>query len=149
LTRSDQNGIYDLDKNSIKNKKISDIKNRVKIGNESSADILISLHLNKFPPSDYYRGWQTFYQGNDDNSKKLSEYIQNNINANINIDNNRVPHKIKDVYLMNNVTIPSCIVECGFLSNKEETLLLKTDEYQNKLAWGIYVGLQQYFQEIK
>ena len=60
LTRSDENAIYDIDAKTLKQKKISDIKNRVKIGNESSADIFVSIHLNKIPQQQYY-GWQTFY----------------------------------------------------------------------------------------
>lgn len=147
LTRSDENGIYSTDSKSIKNKKISDIKNRVKIGNESSADIFVSLHLNKYPPSGIYRGWQTFYQGNNPKSKLLSELLQINVNKNIEYKNNRVPHKISGVYIMNHVEIPTVIIECGFLSNQEETALLKTDAYQNKLAWGIFVGIQNYFEQ--
>lgn len=115
------------------------------MGNNSSADIYISIHLNKYPQSEIYKGWQTFYQDKNEDSKKLATVIQNSITKNINIENNRVPHKITDVYIMNNVTIPTVIVECGFLSNNNETELLKTDEYQNKLAWGIYLGIQEYF----
>ena len=61
LTRSDENAIYDTDSSTLKQKKISDIHNRVKIGNESSADIFVSIHLNKIPESQYW-GWQCFYQ---------------------------------------------------------------------------------------
>ena len=147
LTRSDENGIYSVDSKSIRNKKVSDIKNRVKLGNESSSDIFISLHLNKFPPSGIYRGWQAFYQSDNLKSKTLSESIQNNINANIDFVNDRVPHPISGVYIMDKVEIPSVIVECGFLSNQEETALLKTDAYQNKLAWGIFIGIQNYFEQ--
>ncbi len=46
---------------------------------------------------------------------------------------------------MDHVKVPTVVIECGFLSNPEETALLKTDEYQNKLAWGIFIGLQEYF----
>ena len=60
LTRSDENAIYDIDAKTLKQKKISDIHNRVKIGNESSADIFVSIHLNKIPQQQY-DGWQTFY----------------------------------------------------------------------------------------
>ena len=67
LTRSDENAIYDLDSQTLKQKKISDIHNRVKIGNESSADIFVSIHLNKIPQQQYY-GWQCFYKPNDENS---------------------------------------------------------------------------------
>ena len=61
LTRSDENAIYDLDKKTLRAKKNSDIKNRVKIGNNSSADIFVSIHLNKILQSEYY-GWQTFFK---------------------------------------------------------------------------------------
>ena len=59
LTRSDENAIYDLDSTTLRQKKISDIRNRVKIGNESSADIFVSIHLNKIPQQQYW-GWQCF-----------------------------------------------------------------------------------------
>ena len=59
LTRSDENAIYDIDSKTLKEKKMSDLKNRVKIGNESSADLFVSIHLNKIPQQQYF-GWQTF-----------------------------------------------------------------------------------------
>lgn len=145
LTRSDENGIYSLDSKSIRQKKVSDIKNRVEIGNNSNADIFISIHLNKYPPSEIYRGWQTFYQKNSEESKKLATIIQNKLGENIEFKNDRTPMQISGVYIMEHVTIPSVIVECGFLSNPEEANLLKEDNYQNKLAWGIYTALQEYF----
>ena len=71
LTRSDENAIYDLDSKTLKQKKVSDIKNRVKIGNQSSADIFVSIHLNKIPQQQYY-GWQCFFNSKNDNSKMLA-----------------------------------------------------------------------------
>ena len=144
LTRSDDNGIYDLDKNTIKEKKISDIKNRVKIGNESSADMFISIHLNKISESQYY-GWQCFYKNNDENSKRLANTLQATLNETIEKTNDRVALPIKDIYIVEHVEIPISIVECGFLSNPEEEKQLQEDEYQNKLAWGIYNGIINYF----
>lgn len=144
LTRSDENGIYDIDSKSIRNKKISDIKNRVKIGNESSADIFVSIHLNKIPQSQYY-GWQTFFKSENENGKKLAQSIQNALNNSIQKDNKRESLKITGKYIIDNVEIPTSIVECGFLSNPEEERLLQLEEYQNKLAWGIYVGIMDYF----
>lgn len=76
LTRSDENAIYDLDSNTLKQKKISDIHNRVKIGNESSADIFVSIHLNKIPQQQYW-GWQTFYKQESPEGQKLATCIQN------------------------------------------------------------------------
>lgn len=144
LTRSDENAIYDLDSNTLREKKISDIHNRVKIGNESSADIFVSIHLNKIPQSQYW-GWQCFYKPNDENSINLAKSIQQNLNESIQKENKRVAMKLNTVYLMKHVEIPISIVECGFLSNPEEEQLLLQDEYQNKLAFGIYNGIMDYF----
>lgn len=148
LTRADENGVYDIDSRSIRNKKVSDIKNRVYIGNANESDIYVSIHLNKYPQSKY-NGWQTFYQSSNNNSKLLSEKIQIELNKNMDKENKRVPMAIKGIYIMDKLNIPSVIVECGFLSNETEEKQLKQDEYQNKLAWGIYIGLQQYFIERK
>ena len=53
--------------------------------------------------------------------------------------------KIENIYIVDHVEIPIAIVECGFLSNEEEEKLLQTEEYQDKLAWGIYIGIMNYF----
>ena len=148
LTRSDENAIYDLDSKTLKQKKISDIHNRVKIGNESSADIFVSIHLNKIAQQQYY-GWQTFYNTKTEQSKKLAEQIQTNLNETIQKENNRIAMKLDTVYIMKNVEIPISIVECGFLSNPEEEKQLQEDEYQNRLAWGIYNGITDYFYNLE
>ena len=123
---------------------MSDIKNRVKIGNSSSADIFVSIHLNKINESQYY-GWQNFFKSGNEKGKSLATAIQNNLNEAIQRENKRVPMKISNVYIIKNVEIPTTIVECGFLSNPEEEKLLQNNEYQNKLAWGIYNGIMEYF----
>lgn len=146
LTRSDENAIYDLNSKTIKQKKISDIHNRVKIGNESQADIFVSIHLNKIPQSQYW-GWQCFYKNGNEQSKKLAKNIQTNLNEAISNENKRVAMKLDNVYIMKYVEIPITIVECGFLSNPNEEKLLLQDEYQDKLAWGIYTGIMDYFYE--
>lgn len=146
LTRSDENGIYDVDKTTLKQKKVSDIKNRVKIGNSSSADIFVSIHLNKIPQTQY-SGWQTFYKKDNEEGEKLATTIQDNLTKAVQKDNNRVPMKIDNVYIVKNVEIPLTIVECGFLSNEEEEKELQEDNYQNRLAWGIYNGIIDYFYE--
>lgn len=144
LIRSDNNAIYDLDKKTLREKKNSDIHNRVKIGNESSADIFVSIHLNKIAESQYY-GWQTFFKDGNEASENLATCIQNNLNEAIQKENKRQPLKISNVYIIKHVEIPTSIVECGFLSNPDEKRQLQTDEYQNKLAWGIYNGIMDYF----
>ena len=144
LTRSDENAIYDLDKKTLRQKKVSDIKNRVKIGNNSEADIFISIHLNKIPQKQYW-GWQTFYKKNDESSKRLAQSLQNGLNETIQKENKRDIMSIDNVYIIEHVEIPIAIVECGFLSNEEEQNLLQQDDYQDKIAWGIYIGIMDYF----
>ena len=146
LTRSDENAIYDVNSKTLRQKKNSDIKNRVKIGNESSADIFVSIHLNKIPQSQYY-GWQTFYKQGNEQGKNLATCIQNSLNEAIQKENKRVPLKIDNIYIIKNVEIPTSIIECGFLSNSEEEKLLLQDDYQNKLAWVLYTGIINYFYE--
>lgn len=147
LTRSDENGIYELDSKTIRDKKISDMKNRADIGNNSNAEIFVSIHLNKIS-SAKYSGWQTFYQSENESSLNLATKIQDNLNNSIQRENNRVAKKAPNVYLAKNVKIPFTIVECGFLSNSEELSLLKTTNYQERLAWGIYTGIMDYFNDI-
>ena len=144
LTRSDENAIYDLDKNTLREKKISDIRNRVKIGNNASADIFVSIHLNKIPQQQYW-GWQCFYNSKNKESINLAKKIQANLNDAIQKENKRVAMKLDTVYIMKHVEIPISIVECGFLSNPEEEQELLNDEYQNKLSCGIFNGIIEYF----
>jgi len=146
ITRSDEKGISDMSANTIREKHRSDLKNRVKIGNESSADIFVSIHLNKIPQENY-SGWQAFYKNNDESSKKLANNIQKKLNETIQKENNREISKISGIYIVDNIEIPITIVECGFLSNTEERNKLQEDEYQNKLAWGIYTGIIEHFYE--
>lgn len=147
LTRKNNNGIYDSNCTTIREKKNSDLRNRVKIANQSDADIFVSIHLNKIPEEKYW-GWQTFYKNKNEEGKKLAESIQNNLTKVIQKENKRVPLKIDNIYIIKNIKVPTTIVECGFLSNDEEAKLLETNEYQEKLAEGIYEGINDYFNQI-
>ena len=80
-----------------------------------------------------------------DKKIKLAKILQSSLNDAIQKDNKRVAMKLDTVYIMKHVEIPISIVECGFLSNPEEDQQLLDDEYQDKLAWGIYNGIIEYF----
>ncbi len=144
LTRSDENAIYELDSKTLREKKVSDIKNRVKLGNESNANIFISIHINKIPQTQY-SGWQTFYNAKNENGKILAQKIQSSLNSAIDIENKREAKSINNIYLIDHVEIPLALVECGFLSNPSELNLLSQNSYQDRLAWGIYTGIIDYF----
>ena len=94
-----------------------------------------------------YYGWQCFYNSKNEKSNKLAKKIQESLNNSIQKENTRVPMKLDTVYIMKHVEIPISIVECGFLSNPDEEKQLLDDNYQNRLAWGIYNGITSYFNE--
>ncbi len=144
LTRSDENGIYETTADTIRKQKISDMKNRVDIANNSNAELFVSIHMNKLPQTKY-SGWQTFYKNKDETSKQIAQNIQTSLNYFIKKENSRTIKSISGIYLTKNVNIPLVIVECGFLSNEEENQLLQSDDYQNELAWSIYIGMMDYF----
>ena len=144
LTRSDENGIYESRADTIREQKVSDMKNRVEIANNSNADMFISIHMNKIEQTQY-SGWQTFYKNDDENSKEIAQNIQTSLNYFLKNENSRKIKSISGIYLTKNVDIPLVLVECGFLSNSDETNLLKTDSYQDELAWSIYIGIMDYF----
>lgn len=136
LTREDDSPIAET--------KREDMKKRKSIKENSSADIFVSIHMNKFPQAKY-SGAQVFY-AKDDKSRILGEDIQSEMKAILNPENNRVA-KATDgsIYILKESTVPSVIVECGFLSNPQEEKLLKQSEYQDKVAWAVYSGILKYF----
>lgn len=144
LTRSDENGIYEADSNTIREKKISDMKKRVEIANNSNAELFLSIHMNKLEQSQY-SGYQTFFKNKDDVSKIIAGNIQASLNNFLKKEKSREIKSISGIYLTKKVKIPLVIVECGFLSNAEENKLLQTDTYQDELAWSIYIGIMDYF----
>ena len=148
MTREDERNIADVDKqNKIREMKVSDINNRIKIANGSDADFLISIHMNKYS-GPACKGWQTFYNKNSENGKKLAEAIQNGIKEVLKTDNKRTALKIENIKLIEKSKIPTVIVECGFISNPEEKVLLQSEEYQEKIAEGIVKGVRKYIEEI-
>ena len=146
LTRSDDNGIYDVS-GSIKNKKVSDIKNREEFIKEANAELFISVHMNKFP-EEKYSGPQVFYSANNEKSELLAKCIQESMIAALNPEKKREIKKAdENIYLLKKTQIPAVLVECGFLSNPQEEQKLKDEKYQRQLAWSMYCGIIEYFNE--
>jgi len=127
------------DSDSVGETKREDMKNRKAIRDIEDSDMYVSIHLNSFPQENV-KGAQTFYSSNEE-SKKLAELVQNKLKEVVEPNNNRVAKELSTVYLLKNTKNPSIIVECGFLSNKEELTKLQDDTYQEKLAWAIYLGI--------
>lgn len=147
LTRNDDTSLYTEEAGkTIRQKYNENLRNRKKIIDESSADMFVSIHLNKFQQSKYY-GAQTFYPEGKEDDKELATYIQSELKRVVDNTNNRQIKPRNDIYLIKDNEIPSTLVECGFLSNDKEAKLLNDEEYQDQIAWAIYVGIQKYFSE--
>lgn len=147
LTRNDDTSLYTEEAGkTIRQKYNENLKNRKKIIEQSSADMFVSIHLNKFQQSKYY-GAQTFYPYGKEDDEKLATYIQNELKRVVDTTNNRQIKPRDDIYLIKDNKIPSTLIECGFLSNDKEAKLLNDEEYQDQIAWAIYVGIQKYFSE--
>lgn len=148
MTREDENNIADTDKQkSLREMKSSDLNNRVNIANNSGADIMISIHMNKFEGGSSW-GWQTFYSKNSDEGKRLATLVQSSIQKNIDRVNKRVALSIEGIKIVDKSNIPVIIVECGFLSNTEDLRLLQTEEYQNKIVIGIIDGVKEFYSSL-
>lgn len=128
----------------IRQRKISDIKNRYAIMNQYTNCLYISIHQNKFSDKSVC-GAQTFYSPNNNESKFLADFIQKSISNHLQTDNNRVIKKSgTNIYLLHNATRPTVMVECGFISNDEELANLKSNKYQGKMAISIAFGIINY-----
>jgi N-acetylmuramoyl-L-alanine amidase len=145
MTREEDVGLY-IDNGTIRKKKNEDLRNRYNMKKESGCDMFISIHLNSFPEGKY-SGAQVWY-GNNSASKKLGHMIQVNLRQDINPQNNRVEKCAKNDYkiLRDNDEMPAVIIECGFLSNKEECEKLTEDEYQTRLVQSISKSIKTYYQ---
>ncbi len=127
-------------------KKGEDMKERKRIANESDGDIFVSIHQNAFPKQSA-KGAQVFYHKQSEEGKKLAEKIQNSLKKYVDGKNIREIKENTNYYILKKTELPSALVECGFLSNAEEEQKLNTEEYQQKVAWAIYVGIMNYFDD--
>ncbi|MGE7219679.1 N-acetylmuramoyl-L-alanine amidase CwlD [Priestia koreensis] len=145
MTRDDDYDLADKQVKGYGRRKVEDLKKRLKLINESSADMYLSIHLNAIP-SAKWRGAQTFYHGSLEENKNLAKFIQAEIKDNLkNTDRDAKP--IQGIYLLKHAKVPGALVEVGFLSNREERELLQTKKYQRKIAESIYEGVNRYLTE--
>lgn len=128
----------------IRQRKISDIKNRFAIMNKYDNCLYISIHQNKFNDKSVH-GAQTFYSPNNNESKVLADFVQKSISSQLQTENKRLIKKSgTDIYILYNATKPTIMVECGFVSNDNELKMLKDSVYQNKMAISIAFGIINY-----
>ena len=145
MTRTEDVLVYDSSATGETQMRKQDLQRRKKMMDESGADIVVSIHLNKFPDEKIH-GAQTFFVKESKSGEKLAKCIQDSIVKNVDPENKRVAlQKKEEIIITKNCRTTTTIVECGFLSNKLEEQKLSTKEYQEKLAAAIKLGIDSYF----
>lgn len=144
MTRTGEEAVYSDDAATLREKKVSDLHNRVSMINEQENAVLCSIHQNSLPTHPSVHGAQVFYNaiapGQD-----MAEALQQILNKTVNMGNEKAAKPMDgSVYLMKNSKAPSILVECGFMSNGNEVKLLQSDDYQLRLATCIAAGIRQY-----
>lgn len=126
----------------IAQKKVSDLKQRVRIVERTYNPVLVSIHQNTFPEGKYH-GAQVFYSGSA-GSDALANQMQDLLVSSLNPGSSRKAKQGSGIYLLDKITVPGVLVECGFLSNYQEEALLGTADYQKKLCCVISACLAQF-----
>ncbi len=143
-TREKDKSIHDKGVSGIRNQKISDMKNRLDIFNKHTNAVCISIHQNTFSDPDF-NGAQMFYSDKNDSSEQLASIMQQKFVGNLQPDNQR---EIKlcgeELYLCYYSNNPAVMVECGFLSNPDDAANLTDESYQNKVAFTIFSGINEF-----
>lgn len=141
MTRREDTSIY-KEGHTIAQKKVSDLKERVKIANRTENGILLSIHQNYYP-DEQYSGAQVFY-GKGEGSEALAKRMQTALVQNLNIGSKRKCKAGTGIYLMEHTDCPGVLIECGFLSNENEAKQLQTKNFQEKLCQTIIATLSCY-----
>ena len=141
VTRDTDISIHDKGIEGIANQKSSDMDNRLAIFNENDNAICISIHQNQFTDPKY-SGAQMFYSDSHGSNEELARTLQGKFVEYLQPDNTReIKQCGKELFLCYFSENPTVMVECGFLSNPEEAALLKTEEYQQQVAFTVFSGI--------
>lgn len=144
MVRTTDTSVY-TSGDTIAARKMSDLKQRVRIANDSPGNILVSIHQNNFSDPKY-SGAQVFYPETE-GSRLLAEMLQTSFHDTLNPTGNRKIKKAEGIYLMQHITVPGVLVECGFLSNPEEEGKLGSPDYQKKLCCVIACTLAHFIEK--
>lgn len=128
----------------LSTRKKDDLYQRTELSDASGADITVSIHQNSYPSADV-KGAQVFYHESSEKGKLLAELVQKSINEFADVGNSRAAKSSEAYYILKNTKAPAIIVECGFISNPGDEAKLNTQAYQEKMAWAIYSGINDFF----
>jgi N-acetylmuramoyl-L-alanine amidase len=145
LTRNEDRSMHDDGVEGIRNQKISDMNNRLKVVQSYPDSLFISIHQNQFTQPQYF-GAQMFYNTNHRTNFKLATIMQR-LFSELQPENNReVQLMNENLFLFKDAKQPSILIECGFLSNENDAKNLSDETYQKMVAFTIYKGLCEYFE---
>lgn len=142
MTRETDTGLYG---ENDRNKKVADMKARCSLINEVNPDIMVSVHQNNYS-SEGVKGAQVFFYSHSPEGEKAAVILQKHLREGLDKNNERKAKKNDNYYILINVKCPAVIAECGFLSNYSEAELLKSDEYQEKVAQALCDGICEYLE---
>lgn len=145
LTREDDKGLY---QSGDKNKKSADMKKRIEIINKAKPRLMVSIHQNSYHQPEI-SGAQVFYFGKSEEGKIFAELMQKRFDYVLGKEKNTRQAKANgNYYLLTHSKPVSIIIEGGFLSNPQEAKKLETEEYQDKIAWTVAMGILQYLNRV-
>lgn len=139
MTREVDKGLYDED---ASNKKVQDMKRRLQVIESADPALVVSIHQNSYH-EEYVKGAQVFYYTTSEKSRALAEILQEQLKS-LDEENKRQAKGNDSYYLLKKTAKPIVIVECGFLSNREEAQQLTDEAYQEKIAFQIHMGIMKY-----
>ncbi|MBQ8141393.1 MAG: N-acetylmuramoyl-L-alanine amidase [Clostridia bacterium] len=143
MTRENDVMLYDKSADYKGRKKLLDLAERLRIGENCEDSVFVSIHMNSFP-QEKYSGFQVYYSANNQGSQILAENIQTAVCESIQKNNGRSIKKADgNIYLLDRLSSPAVLIECGFISNSEECALLCTEEYRQKLTLSIFCGIME------
>lgn len=145
MTRQDDKGLY---QESDSNKKVCDMKARLKLIEDTNPLLAVSIHQNSYP-EESVNGVQVFYYKDSVQGEKAALLMQEQMIQTLKPKKERVAKENGSYYLLKKTSVPIIIIECGFLSNQNEAQLLTTEEYQNHVAWAIHMGVLRYINQLQ
>ena len=144
MTRRDDRLLYDKNSDYKGKKKQLDLAARAEIAKKTADALFVSIHMNSFSQS-RYKGLQVYYSKNDPSSEILAGLIQSSVRENVQPDNTRQTKKAtSSIYVLDRITCPAVLTECGFLSNDGEAQKLSEQSYQKQLACAITAGIVKF-----
>lgn len=147
MTRETDILLYDKNSDYEGKKKVQDVRRRLEIATEQENAVLVSIHMNYFAETKY-SGLQVWYSKNDSKSRILANLIQTEVKTTLQPNNKRsIKEATSGIFLLNNATFPSVLVECGFLSNTDEARALGDAEYRQALAKSIFDAIIKYISQ--